>query len=92
MFAVLLDQIHHRLAAVARFAVDMLEQMQRVRRVLIEGGHVILLQFNQRFLAQQAEQCLQTGRGFSIDTRFLNQQGLRFIQMVYPCLLGIGEQ
>ena len=41
---VLLEQVDHGLAAGAVFAVDVLEQVQRVRGVAVEGGDVFFLE------------------------------------------------
>jgi hypothetical protein len=55
MALVLFHQVHHGLTAVARFAVDMLEQVQRVRRAAVER-HILLLQVDQVPLAQMGQQ------------------------------------
>ena len=56
MVAVGLQQVHHGLAPVAAFAVHVLEQVQRVRAVAVEGGDVGFLQRDQGLAAQPGGQ------------------------------------
>ncbi len=88
VFAVLLDQVDHGLAAVAALAVHVLEQMQRMRRVTVEGGNVVFLQGDEIGAAQRVEQrrqppvCIGGGAEQAVDLG----QGVQQLR------LGVGEQ
>ena len=59
--AILLDQVHHGLTARAVFAVDVLEQVQRLGRVAVEGLHITFLQADEVAAFQRQQQRLQHG-------------------------------
>ena len=83
--AVFLDQVHHRLATGAVFAVQVLKQVQRVRRLAVKRADVGFLQGNQRGLAAQVgEQRGQLGaqRRFNIGQRAV-QLGQRVDQRLF---------
>ena len=60
VFAVFFQQIHHGAAAVAVFAENVLENIQRMQAVAVEGGNVFLLDMAQAVAAQIIQQRLQT--------------------------------
>ena len=72
MVAVGLQQVHHGLAPVAAFAVHVLEQVQRVRAVAVEGGDVGFLQRDQGLAAQPGGQGFQRLAGPGV----LGQRGV----------------
>lgn len=87
MAQVFLAQVHHGLPTVARFAVDVLEQVQRMGRAPVEGRHVLLLQRDQVGLAfHHREQRRQRG---GIGRR---QRRPQFGQRRHHLGLGIGQQ
>ncbi|ABA50829.1 hypothetical protein BURPS1710b_2760 [Burkholderia pseudomallei 1710b] len=85
---VFVEQIDHRLAAVAALAVHVLEQMQRMRRRAVERRDVAFLQLDQRRRAQRFDERRErrARAGLRVERAF------DLGQRVEQRLLGIGEQ
>ena len=92
MTAIKLDQIGHRLPAIAAFAMHMLEQMQRQRAAAVEQGEVTLLQIVDVAIGQFGQQTVDGGTLRCRHQAFLGQHRGNLARRGLQRLGGIGDQ
>ena len=85
-------EVHHRLAAVARIAVHMLEQVQRSRASGVELRHVALLQIEQILAFEFGQQAGKVVLGRTAQRGFGAQPARDFRQRVHQFRRRIAEQ